>query len=376
MHPVDLERFWRDNDASLGKPFSCDKPQVPMDLGTDEGCIWQELGMEPDPRYYREPELHVRLNKLYNEKAEEIVGRKMLPEHFVPPEHQLPRPMRIEEVFGSSIELTPGSEDLGGGYWVVPSVHSIRQLEERIEYVRSLRLEEIVLPEGFAPALERLRSQYGERPELGGSIRGPVTAAMSICGVENVIYWLMDAPGVMERFRDLLAAKIIELCALLRRATGVAPVGSFGFNDDNCAMLNAPLYERFGLPILRQVFSAFAPASGDWRFQHSDSEMTHLLPLLQRAHLSGANFGPTVRPQAIRREMPRTVIYGQLAPFTFSRGTPDEIAEAVRRDIEAVGADGGLVVSTAGSVNPGSRLEGLRAVMYAIQTYGRYQPLD
>ena len=38
--------------------------------------------------------------------------------------------------------------------------------------------------------------------------------------------------------------------------------------------------------------------------------------------------------------------------------------------------DGGLVVTTAGSVNPGSKLEGLRAVMYAIQQHGRYEPLD
>lgn len=375
LFPVDLERFWRDNEASLDKPFSTDKPQVPMTLTTTEGCIWQELGIEPDPRYYEDPEVHIRFNKLYNDKAEEIVGRRILRETFVPPEHQLPRPLRIEEIFGSEIRTVPGSEEIDGADWVVESIHSVRELEERMEYVQSLKLEDIVFPPGFFPALQRLRTQYGEDPKLGMSIRGPVTAAMSLCGVENVIYWLMDEPEVMERFRDLLAEKIIELCTLLRRATD-APMTGFGFNDDNCAMLNPPLYERFGLPILERVFSVFSPKEEDWRFQHSDSEMTHLLPLLARVHLHGANFGPTVRPEAIRKAMPRTVIYGQLPPFTFSRGTPEEIAEAVRRDIEAVGADGGLVVTTAGSVNPGSKLAGLRAAMYAIQTWGRYQPLD
>jgi uroporphyrinogen decarboxylase len=141
-------------------------------------------------------------------------------------------------------------------------------------------------------------------------------------------------------------------------------------------MLNPKLYERFGLPILQQVFAAFSPDEQDWRHQHSDSEMTHLLPLLNRVHLHACNFGPTVRPEVIRQHMPRTEIEGQLAPWTFARGTPQEIVEAVRRDIEAAGADGGLVVTTAGSVNAGSKLEGLRAVMHAIQTYGRYRPLD
>jgi hypothetical protein len=147
--PVDLERFWRDNQASMGKPFSTDKPQVPMTLRTTEGCIWQELGMDPDPDYYVDPEVHVRLNVLYNEKAQEIVGHKILRETYVPPEHQLPRPMRIEEIFGSEIRTIEGSETIGGADWVVESIHSIHELEERLEYVRSLNLQEVVFPDGF-----------------------------------------------------------------------------------------------------------------------------------------------------------------------------------------------------------------------------------
>jgi hypothetical protein len=69
------------------------------------------------------------------------------------------------------------------------------------------------------------------------------------------------------------------------------------------------------------------------------------------------------------------VIYGQLAPWTFARGTDEEIAAEVRRDIKAVGDDGGLVIATAGSINPGSRLSGLRAIMSTLQHTGRYAPL-
>ncbi len=374
LFPVDAERFWRDNEASLNRPFSTDKPQVPMSLLTTEECLWDELGLTPDPQYWQDGDTHVRLNRLYNDKAEEIVGRRILPETWIPPEHALPRPMRIEEVFGSRITQIHVGE-MPSSDWVEQSVFSVKELEERLEYVSSLDLRAIVFPPGFEQALRRLREDYGAEPRLGGGIRGPVTAAMSVCGVENVILWLLDYPQVMERFRDLLAAKIVELSTLLREATGASMRG-FGFADDNCATLNPELYERFGLPILQHIFGVFSPGEDDWRFQHSDSEMTHLLPLLDHTRLHGCNFGPTVRPEVIREHMPRTVINGQLAPWTFARGTPQEIAEAVRRDIEAVGGDGGLVVTTAGSVNAGSRLEGLRAVMYAIQTWGRYQPLD
>lgn len=375
LYPVDLGRFWADNEASMDKPFRTDKPQVPMTLRTTEACIWDELEIPIDPRYREDAEVHIALNRRYNDKAEEIVGRRILRETFLPLSEYPPRPMRIEEVFGSHIRTVETDDEMGDVDWVVESVHTIRELEERLEYVESLDLKEIVFPPGFFEGLERVRTVYGMDLKLGTSIRGPVTAAMSICGVENVILWLIDYPEVMDRFRDLLAVKIVELSTLLREATG-APMRGFGFNDDNCAMLNARLYERFGLPILEHVFSVFCPDERDYRYQHSDSEMTHLLPVLNRARFHVCNFGPTVRPEVIRREMPRTVIHGQLAPFTFSRGTPREICEAVQRDIEAVGADGGLVVTTAGSVNPGSKLEGLRAAMYAIQRYGRYQPLD
>ena len=310
--PVELERFWADNEQALRDPFCAANAQAAMSLTTTEGCLWAELGLPEDPAYYQDADYHAALNRRYNDRAEEIVGRRLLPEQIVPPEHELPRPLRIEEVFGSEIVRVEGSGAIGEADWVMPSVHTIAQLEERIEQVASLELRTVLLPPGFFLALARLRAQYGLDPKLGGHIRGPVTAAMSICGVENLIMWLYDYPEVMERFRDLFAAKIVELCMLLREATG-APLRGFSFADDNCAMLNARLYERFALPILQHVFSVFSPDEEDRRFQHSDSAMEHLLPLLARCHLTGCNFGPTVRPGVIRQQMPRTIHTGAVA---------------------------------------------------------------
>ena len=76
----------------------------------------------------------------------------------------------------------------------------------------------------------------------------PVTAAMSVCGVENVIYWIMDSPEVMDRFRDLFADMIIEHSTPCARPPARRCADS-AFSDDNCAMLNPAMYERFGLPI-------------------------------------------------------------------------------------------------------------------------------
>jgi uroporphyrinogen decarboxylase len=70
--------------------------------------------------------------------------------------------------------------------------------------------------------------------------------------------------------------------------------------------------------------------------------------------------------------MPTTRIDGCLAPFTFMNNDEDAIIAEVKRDCEMAKNSKGLNVSTAGSINNGSLLSSMRAVMYAIQNYGRY----
>ena len=102
--------------------------------------------------------------------------------------------------------------------------------------------------------------------------------------------------------------------------------------------------------------------------------MGHLLPILARLNLSGCNFGPTLTVREIRRYMPHTRIDGQLAPFTFMKNDEQAIIAEVKRDCEMAKENDlrGVNISTAGSINNGSLLTSMRAVMYAIQQYGRY----
>jgi uroporphyrinogen decarboxylase len=374
LFAVDLERFWADNAASQGKPFSTDKPQVPLGIRMPPTCIWDELCLplprNADTEVTNPYQVDVELRKRYNEKARRIIGISVFPEDGPPPADSLFPPVRgITDLFEAP------TRHVGGSRWVVPAASTPRELDALLDRLENRDLYTTLFPENWEREARRIFEEYGRRPRLGGHIRGPVTAAMSIYGVENVIFLILDAPELAARFRDLLAEKIIAMTRLFYQVSGTPERRGFSFADDNCATLNPEMYAFFGQPILKRVFDTFAPGSGDSRYQHSDSAMGHLLPLLNEAGLNGANFGPTVPAARIRRDIPRCVIYGQLAPWTFARGTDAEIAAEVRRDIAAAGSDGGLVIDTAGSINPGSRLSGLRAIMCTIQYYGRYQPL-
>jgi len=100
--------------------------------------------------------------------------------------------------------------------------------------------------------------------------------------------------------------------------------------------------------------------------------MAHLLHILSRLNLTGCNFGPALTVNEIRNHMPKTRIDGQLAPFTFMNNDEEKILEEVKRDSEMAREYKGLKISTAGSINNGSLLSSMRAVMHGIQNFGRY----
>jgi uroporphyrinogen decarboxylase len=125
---------------------------------------------------------------------------------------------------------------------------------------------------------------------------------------------------------------------------------------------------------LEKVFNRYSsnPDAGDRRGQHSDSDMGHLLPLLGKLELTTVNFGPNLKVSEIREYLPKAVIHGQLAPFTFSRNEEVNIVAEFLRDFEMAREQRGLIFATAGSINNGSRLSSMRLIMAAIQEYGRY----
>jgi uroporphyrinogen decarboxylase len=185
----------------------------------------------------------------------------------------------------------------------------------------------------------------------------------------------MMNPDLAARFRDTIQRAMLALAELLDTEAGYTretfPHG-FSFADDNCVLLNPEMYEFFGYPILKGVFDNRCPNPGDWRYQHSDSAMGHLLPILSRLNFSQVNFGPTLTVEQIRTHMPHTIIQGQLAPFTFSRNQEETIVAEFLRDFDMARQHRGLLFATAGSINNGSRLSGMRLIMSAIQRFGQY----
>jgi uroporphyrinogen decarboxylase len=373
LAPVDLDRFWADQVAAIADPFGRAIPQVPIGIDMTPECAFTELGVAEDyTRLQFDAAWRRSLVDRYNAEAARIVGRPVLEDR--PPSAE-PEPGRkhLFDLFEATNKWNNDS------YWLMHSASTEDELAALLDRVEGRladrqRLRRTLFDDDWLRRRDRLL-EVGKRPAAYRAQRGPVTFATSIYGVENLIFLIQDRPDLACRFRDAILHAIIALAEAIDAESGYgqgeAPRGWY-WSDDNSAMLSPGMYELFGYPILAAVFDRFSPDPGDRRGQHSDSAMGHLLPLLGRLGMTEANFGPGVSVAEIRRHLPRAAIHGRLAPFTFSRNDGERIVEEFLRDFAEARQERGLVFTTAGSVNDGSRLTSLRLIMAAIQRLGRY----
>jgi len=372
LAPLDVGCFWEDQEKALADPWAADCPQVPLGMRMSHECVFAELD-EPEDwhRLAHDPAYRAGLCRRYNDVAERIVGRRLLNEAVPDPARAWPRVKELHDIFGARNSWHIDS------YWLEQAASTpdeLRALLDQVEARLDGDLRAFLLPPEWEAEKARLTA-LGEKVPLYRWQRGPTTFAMSIYGIENLIYLCYDDPDLAARFRDLILRAMLERARILDEERGVTPATAprgFGFADDNCALLTPDLYEFFSYPVIAGVFATYSPGGNDRRYQHSDSDMAHLLPLLGRLGMNGVNFGPNLTFREIREHCPRAVVNGQLAPFTLSRNEEVNIVAELLRDAEQARASRGLVFATAGSINNGSRLTAMRLLMAAIQEYGRY----
>lgn len=374
MLDLDIEQFWKDEEtAHKDNCFSKEAKQVAVGIRMSDECVFAELGEEGEPWGYTPPDRRLELNKRYNEKALKIVGRKLLHESApAPSDSRFPSYKQIGEVFGGEYVFD------GKTTWLKGRMETEEDLKKTLDKIDSMNLRDFILPKNWESEKKRIYEKYGKLPGQFRGVRGPVTLATSVYGTENLLFLYYDNPDLYIRFSETIKKVIHEYINIFIEESGHTRetfTHGFSFSDDDSNLLTPEMYEQFGYPILKSVFGFTSPNPTDERYQHSDSAMGHIIPILSKLNLTGCNFGPTVTITEIRKHMKTTRIDGQLAPFTFMRNNESEITAEVKRDCEMAKLNNlrGLNLTTAGSINNGSLLTSLKTVMASIQKYGRYE---
>jgi len=359
---MDLAAFWAEDARAHEKNCFAEARQTALGIRMSGECVYDELGEKGDPWLPEKYERAKDLYKRYNDKAEQIVGVRLLDENILPPDAHFPYVKRIGEVFGGKYIIQHATE------WLDKCIEDEKQLEKTLDRVEKMDFREFMLPDNWESEKKRIYEKYGRKPPLCRHIRGPVTLACSLMGTQDFLYFLIDEDELAQRFSAAITRAALEMGRVMDEEAGVDAKSEpgFSFADDNCCLLSPELYEKFGYPVLRDVFAHYSPGKDDKRYQHSDSAMGHLLPILGRLDLNGVNFGPTVLVPEIRKYLPNARIDGCIDPMAFMRNELDVLRAQVEREIEADRIYGGVNISTAGSINNGSSLESLRYIMEVI----------
>lgn len=355
----DLADFWGENDLSAEKPFSTKKPRAPISLPLDDHWLLEEMEVPSTVRYFSDAGYRAEVNRQCNDRCEEVLGRRFFAEEI-----DLPAILRIEEVMGSQRRLVEG-----GTPWLEPGVSDIEELRARLKEIERWSdsdLRSVIFSSGGeVPLADNL-----DQRAITGS-RGPATQATSILGTMNCLYWLIDYPEEMHRCFELIGDIIVRYHRIVSSERKVEYHGYYWL-DDNCALFSPDLYKEFCDPVVRRVLNEFASGPDDYRYHHSDSEMRHLLPVMSCYKFGHVNLGPAIPGGLIRQHMPGAVIHGCIAPNTVRDKGLDEVVAEVKRDFSEIGADGGLVVTTCGSISAGTSLESVRGLMWAVHEFCRY----
>lgn len=355
---LDIQAFWIENEQCAS--FTPNKPRCALSFSPDDHWLFEFLGVESTLRYYADKPYRDDLHRLANQLTAEWIGATFFEEDT----WQF-SPKRIENLFGCEFTYVEG-----GTPWLTPATSDIQDFNLILDRAEKTDVAAWAFPDDYLLEWENRKSQGQPLPALGTGSRGPATIMTSILPPETVFFWLNDYPAVMQRFRDLLAAKMIELNHALRSFSGHAQPG-WWITDDNSALFNRRLYQEYCVPVLQAVLDEFAPL-GSARYQHSDSAMGHLLDEQRKLGINSVNYGPEVDAALIRAKMPDAVICGQMPPFLLRNGSPEAIRDRVISDFKKAGDSGRLVVTTAGSLAAGTGLGRMRCFMAAVQQHCRY----
>ena len=355
---LDIEAFWQEND--LCQDFTSDKPRCSVSFAPDDHWIFEFMELPSTLRYYQDKSYRDGIHRDVNRITQEHLAISFFDE-----DSWQYQPKRIENLFGCEFDYHEG-----GTPWLAPVTDAPQEFSKILDRAEAMDLRSWSFPEEFLAEWETRKLAGKKMPLLGAGSRGPATIMSSVLTPETLFFWMYDHPGLIERFRDILARKMVEFNRILREFSGNTQTG-WWITDDNCALFNRKLYRKYCYPVLEKVLNAMAPGEAR-RYQHSDSAMGHLLEMQYELGIRVVNYGPTVDSALIREKMPDAMIDGQLPPFLLRDGRPEEIQARILDDFQKAGKTGGLNVTTAGSLAAGTGVGRMRWMMQVVQEYCRY----
>ncbi|MGQ9514479.1 MAG: uroporphyrinogen decarboxylase family protein [Thermoproteota archaeon] len=173
----------------------------------------------------------------------------------------------------------------------VPDINPfLKNYEEMNEFIKS------EIPDPFSGFMGKVRRfydhflkkreegfTYSDRPlgeiSLPIGTDGPFTIAMNVTG-GNILKFLHKDPDFFENFLQHINVALIERMKVWHKVKGLSfPYEGFGFADDSIQLLSPKAYERFVLPLHKEIVKTFCTGRPSI---HLCGDINHLLEIIRR----------------------------------------------------------------------------------------------
>ena len=205
--------------------------------------------------------------------------------------------------------------------------------------------------------------EAGDEVLVVGCVLGPMTVAVQLLGIESALYLAIDHP---ERFAGLLdfAAEVAIRFGRAQIEAGAHLPIVF----DPCAspaVVPPQFFREFELRLLQKVFTAFKEAGAAANWLHIAGPVVPILPFYPQCGVDIANFDYCVSALEAQQAVPQTCLDGNIKPLSFVEATPEVIAEASWRLLNAFASRGGFILSSGCEIPPEAKPENVAAMVCA-----------
>lgn len=353
----DYTKFWEENEAAFRFDGSSNRIPVDLFLNGDWICDYMKADC---PRYYTDYDYQKEIREACNQVTMKELG------HHIKPSIDF-GVVQDASIYGGTFHCAEKATPV-----LSPVVNDPEDIQQLVHKMKTVDILQAGLVPTYLNWRDRIFQDYGIELTYGNAIKGCATTLGQICGITNFCTWILTDPDEIKRLVDCWLETTVRYIDVMRAETGYVPgpVNKFSFMSDVAGLLSGELYDEFIKDAEREIYRRYAGGSNDRRYYHADYHLMHILPLLREIGVNEVNIDPYVDFSAILAIHPNVLIWGQIPPSqTLLYGKPEDVRACVKRDVEQAGKTKQLIIGPAGSINPGTSFENLRAMCEAAEEF-------
>ncbi len=198
-------------------------------------------------------------------------------------------------------------------------------------------------------------------------------------GMENLLLDYYDDPRLAHELAEMVIDYKIRLMRRAIREGADAVVSGDDYANQNGTVMSPQHFRQFVLPYLKRSIDA-AHDEGVPFIKHTDGNIWAILDDLVQAGIDALD---PIEPAAgmdigeVKAKYgDRIAVIGNVdCSFVLTRGTVEEVEEAVKETIAKASPGGGHILASSNSIHPAVKPENYKAMVEAARKFGRY-PID